>query len=108
MVYVKTPELHQDIVPENPVGKKFLLANGRMGKVTRKLDSNSFGVRTVGNNYNRNVYSYKVSYSYLTRAVAWFNNDEIKIMYGVPRPLNVDNSDDILRGKISSRIPEYF
>ena len=68
------------------VGKKFLMKNGRMGKVMRRFqysfEEPRYSIRAVGRTKLRNLHSYSVTRKFLERMVImWFKEDEIKVMY---------------------------
>ena len=68
-------------LPKHIVGKKFVMNNGRLGKIISKIDENHFNVRCVGRTENRNMYSYSMTKAYLEkRVVMWFEHNEIKFM----------------------------
>ena len=73
-------------IPKNVVNHKFLMKNGRMGKVVKKIQYSGekpiYSIRAVGRTKLRNLYSYEVkSESLEKKVIMWFQPDEIKIMY---------------------------
>jgi hypothetical protein len=74
-------------IPKNPEGMKFLMKNGRMGKVTKTYFNDNDNklavhVRSVDNKGYRNLYSYWIWEAFLIKnVIKWFKDNEIKIGY---------------------------